>query len=61
MGKILQHLLSSPTESEILEFKKAGRQFDKDKLGKYFSAMSNEANLYGKGLCPFQLPIIIRS
>ena len=44
----LNELLNSDTETEILEFKKAERQFDKDKLGKYFSAMSNEANLYGK-------------
>jgi ATP-dependent DNA helicase RecG len=48
MDEILNQLLSSETETEILEFKKAERQFDKDKLGKYFSAMSNEANLAGK-------------
>ena len=44
----LEQLLSSETETEILEFKKAERQFDKDKLGRYFSALSNEANLNGK-------------
>ncbi len=32
-------------ESEIVEFKKAERSFDYDDLGKYFSALSNEANL----------------
>ena len=48
MDEILKQLLNSETETEILEFKKAERQFDKDKLGKYFSALSNEANLYGK-------------
>jgi len=32
MEKILKQLLSSETETEILEFKKAERQFDKDKL-----------------------------
>ncbi|MBE9468143.1 MAG: putative DNA binding domain-containing protein [Bacteroidetes bacterium] len=49
MNKIeLNKLLNSETETEILEFKKAERQFDKDKLGRYFSALSNEANLHGK-------------
>jgi len=48
MEKILQHLLSSPTETEVLEFKEAKSQFDKNKLGKYFSALSNEANLKSK-------------
>lgn len=32
-------------ENEIVEFKKAETNFDFDKLGKYFSAISNEANL----------------
>ncbi|MDA3905693.1 MAG: putative DNA binding domain-containing protein [Bacteroidales bacterium] len=44
----LNILLNSETETEVLEFKKAERQYDKDKLGRYFSALSNEANLYGK-------------
>lgn len=48
MKDLLQELLESDTETEILEFKKAERQFDKDKLGKYFSALSNEANIKGK-------------
>lgn len=48
MEEVLHKLLSSETETEILEFKKAERQYDKDKLGRYFSALSNEANLYGK-------------
>lgn len=34
-------------ESEVVEFKKAENNFDFDDLGKYFSAMSNEANLRG--------------
>ncbi len=34
-------------ESEIVEFKKAENSFDFDDLGKYFSALSNEANLRG--------------
>jgi ATP-dependent DNA helicase RecG len=45
MNDLLAHLLKSETETEVLEFKKAERQFDKDKLGRYFSALSNEANL----------------
>ncbi|WP_165008510.1 RNA-binding domain-containing protein [Neisseria yangbaofengii] len=42
----LKQLLSA-TENEIIEFKEAKTQFDKRKLGKYFSALSNEANLQG--------------
>ena len=32
-------------ENEVVEFKKAETSFDVDELGKYFSALSNEANL----------------
>lgn len=46
--QILDYLLKCPCENEVLEFKKAGRDFDFTKLGKYFSALSNEANLQGK-------------
>ncbi|VXC56444.1 RNA-binding domain-containing protein [Chryseobacterium sp. 8AT] len=42
---LLNQLLSIETENEIIEFKTAENQFDKDKLGRYFSALSNEANL----------------
>lgn len=45
MIDLLESLIKSGTESEILEFKEAKNQYDKDKLGKYFSALSNEANL----------------
>ena len=31
--------------NEVVEFKKAETNFDIDELGKYFSALSNEANL----------------
>ncbi len=48
MKAILLNLLKSNTETEILEFKEAKNQFDKNKLGKYFSALSNEANLKSK-------------
>lgn len=37
--------LISHKESEVIEFKKAENSFDFDDLGKYFSALSNEANL----------------
>jgi len=45
---ILDYLLSQDSESEILEFKEAKNNFDLNKLGKYFSALSNEANLMDK-------------
>ena len=35
-------------EDEIVEFKKAENNIDFDDLGKYFSALSNEANLRDK-------------
>ena len=35
-------------EDEVVEFKKAENNFDFDDLGKYFSALSNEANLRDK-------------
>ena len=44
---LLNILLSSSTETEVLEFKEARNQFDRNKLGRYFSALSNEANLRG--------------
>lgn len=36
------------SENEVVEFKKAEYNFDFDELGKYFSALSNEANLREK-------------
>lgn len=44
---ILDELLSQP-ENECVEFKKAENNFDIDNLGKYFSALGNEANLKNK-------------
>ena len=41
----LDFLLSHESENEILEFKEANNGYDFDKIGKYFSALSNEANL----------------
>lgn len=43
----LDELLSNH-ENEVTEFKEAKNQFDIDKLGQYFSALSNEANLKKK-------------
>lgn len=44
----LNKLLQSQIENELLEFKEARKSYDVDKLGKYFSALSNEANLQNK-------------
>jgi ATP-dependent DNA helicase RecG len=44
----LADLMALPAETETVEFKEAGNTFDFTKLGKYFSALSNEANLAGK-------------
>ncbi len=43
--ELLHKLLSSETETEVLEFKEAKSSYSKDKLGQYFSALGNEANL----------------
>lgn len=34
-------------ENEVVEFKEANNDYDKEKIGQYFSAISNEANLKG--------------
>lgn len=44
---ILNQLLKNP-ENECVEFKRAENDFDIDKLGKYFSAISNETTLKNK-------------
>ena len=41
---ILYSLLAN-WENEVVEFKSGGSGFSSDELGKYFSALSNEANL----------------
>lgn len=44
--KSLRDLLAGkPIETECLEFKEAKNSFEVDKLGHYFSALSNEANI----------------
>lgn len=49
LSQKLTELRSLPGETEIVEFKEAKNDFDFKKIGKYFSALSNEANLRG---CP---------
>lgn len=34
-------------ENEVVEFKQAGKDYSTDKIGEYFSALANEANLRG--------------
>lgn len=43
LNRLLQNV-----ENEIVEFKEASNQFDLDRLGRYVSAISNEANLQNK-------------
>ncbi|HEX2867314.1 MAG TPA: RNA-binding domain-containing protein [Ignavibacteriales bacterium] len=43
----LNELHSMPAETETVEFKEAKNGYDFNKIGKYFSALSNEANLKG--------------
>jgi ATP-dependent DNA helicase RecG len=45
--RILDELLSLPAETEWVEFKVAKTNFSFEDIGKYFSALSNEANLKG--------------
>lgn len=44
MSSLVRSLLAD-VETEVVEYKEAKRNFDFEKLGKYFSALSNEANL----------------
>ena len=44
----LNELRRLPAETEIFEFKEAKNTYDFNRLGKYFSALSNEANLKGR-------------
>jgi len=45
INKKLKQLLSTYSENETLEFKEAKKSYDFNKIGKYFSALANEANL----------------
>jgi hypothetical protein len=44
-SETLHTLLDLTAENEVVEFKEAKNGYDFNKLGKYFSALSNEANL----------------
>ncbi|WP_041719071.1 RNA-binding domain-containing protein [Desulfurivibrio alkaliphilus] len=44
LQKLLDHLVAS-WENEVVEFKQAGKDYPTDKIGEYFSALANEANL----------------
>ena len=46
--ELLYKLLSLPSENEWVEFKRAEMNFHFNDIGKYFSALSNEANLKGE-------------
>jgi predicted HTH transcriptional regulator len=48
LKKLLDEFLTLHSETEWLEFKEAKDNYDFNKLGEYFSALSNEANLKGK-------------
>ena len=48
LNEILGGLLAANRENEVVEFKEAKNGYDFDKLGKYFSALCNEANLKAK-------------
>ena len=42
LREILSNLRSAKNETEIVEFKEAKTAYDFSKLGRYFSALSNE-------------------
>jgi len=46
--KTYDHLVSQ-WENECVEFKEAGNDYDTDKIGRYVSALANEANLRARG------------
>lgn len=46
LNSLLDELIAR-WEGEVVEFKQAGNDYDTDKIGKYFSALANEANLRG--------------
>lgn len=47
MNALLEQLIHD-WENEVVEFKQAGSDFKTDSIGKYFSALANEANLRGE-------------
>lgn len=48
IDEVLEELRRIPIEDECVEFKEAKNDFNFDTIGKYFSALSNEANLKNK-------------
>lgn len=44
LTRLLEDLIAA-WENEVVEFKQAGNDYDTDRIGEYFSALSNEANL----------------
>lgn len=44
--RLLDEFRALPAETEWLDFKEAKQSFDMDELGKYLSALANEANLH---------------
>ena len=46
LSALLDELIDT-WENEVIEFKQANHDYDTDKIGEYFSALSNEANLRG--------------
>lgn len=48
LQELLKQLCSLTAENEVVEFKEAKNTYDFTKIGKYFSALSNEANLKRK-------------
>ncbi|HBE02901.1 MAG TPA: hypothetical protein DC049_10575 [Spirochaetia bacterium] len=48
INKVIDSLLAITAENGIVEFKEAKNTCSFDEIGKYFSALANEANLKGK-------------
>jgi ATP-dependent DNA helicase RecG len=48
ISALLHNLLAAPVENETIEFKEAKDGFSFEKIGRYFSALANEANLQGE-------------
>ena len=46
--QMLLNTLIASWENEVIEFKQAGKDYSTDDIGKYFSALANEANLRGE-------------
>ena len=49
LSALLDRFLRLPAGTEVVEFKQPGKSFDFEQFGRYFSALSNEANLRGHG------------